>query len=212
MSVPRSVSRAIPRPPLAVQKGADNRLESLTTVAPSDVGNGLLQLKLQPLPFTLPRHPHCHNCLNLAKRQDGPPSAFVALSPPSPRNGDTKALPSLSLPRLRAGMPTIWQKPSLSLVICAKPNESKQKTQTSSGSFPIFRHQHIQPSYLYGGILYMTDSFHSVSSAKFTLVRAIASLEWDRLRADGGYPWPYQPGMLTYQIFCALYVIRIGPV
>ena len=34
MSVPRSVSRAIPRPPLAVQKVADNRLESLTTVAP----------------------------------------------------------------------------------------------------------------------------------------------------------------------------------
>ena len=35
MSVPRSVSRAIPRPPLAVQKVADNRLEPLTTVAPS---------------------------------------------------------------------------------------------------------------------------------------------------------------------------------
>ena len=34
MSVPRSVSRAIPRPPLAVQKVADNRLESLMTVAP----------------------------------------------------------------------------------------------------------------------------------------------------------------------------------
>ena len=35
MSVPRSVSRAIPRPPLAVQKVAGNRLEPLTTVAPS---------------------------------------------------------------------------------------------------------------------------------------------------------------------------------
>ena len=34
MSVPRSVSRAIPRPPLAVKKRTDNRLEPLTTVAP----------------------------------------------------------------------------------------------------------------------------------------------------------------------------------
>lgn len=40
------------------------------------------------------------------------------------------------------------------------------------------RHQHIQPSYLYGGILYKTDSFHSVSSAKFTLAHAIASIDF----------------------------------
>ena len=90
---------AIPRPPLAVQKGADNRLESLTTVAPSDVGNGLLQLKLQPFPFPLLRLPHRHNCLNLAKRQDGTPLSLcraLSAKPKKWRRRPYRAFPKIA--------------------------------------------------------------------------------------------------------------------
>ena len=58
------------------------------TLAPNG-DNGLLQLKLQPLPFPLPRLPHRHNRHNLVKRQRE--RSKRAIRGQSPRLGDEPA-------------------------------------------------------------------------------------------------------------------------